>query len=95
MLAQRYMGWHLTSMEKFHLNSLTDMSNAFSCTKREAMEEANEQMLEGGPWMAQRLRNGVVFLQGHDGEFTFVVKHGFLIRMSQAPRTFSWSFDKT
>ena len=21
--------------------------------------------------MAQRLRNGVVFLQGHDGEFTF------------------------
>ena len=35
MLAQRCMGWHLTSLGKSHLNSLTDMSNAFSCTKRE------------------------------------------------------------
>ena len=32
------------------------------------MEEANEQMFKGDPWMAQRL-------QGHDGEFTFMVKH--------------------
>ena len=31
--------------------------------------------------MAQRLRNGVIFLQGHDGEFT--------------SRIFLWSFDKT
>ena len=32
MLAQRCMGWRLTSLGKSHLNSLTDMSNAFSCT---------------------------------------------------------------
>ena len=40
-------------------------------------------------------RRGVVFLQGHDGEFTFVVKHGLLMGTSEAPRLFSWSFDKT
>ena len=40
MLAQRCMGWHPTTMEKSHLNSLTDMSDAFSCTQRETMEEA-------------------------------------------------------
>ena len=51
-------GWHLTSLGKSHLNLLTDMSNAFSCTKRETMEEANEQC---DFWMAQRLRNGVFF----------------------------------
>ena len=33
-------------------------------------------MLKGDFWMAQRLRNRVVFLQGHDGEFTFMVKRG-------------------
>ena len=38
-----------------------------TCT-RSQMEEANEKMFKGDPWMAQRLRNGVVFLQGHDGE---------------------------
>ena len=46
MLAQRCMGWHLTFLGKSHLNSLTDMSNAFFCTK-ETMEEANEQMFGG------------------------------------------------
>ena len=61
MLAERCTGWHLTSLGKSHLNSLTDMSNAFSCTKRETMEEANEQMFKGDLWMAQRLRNGVFF----------------------------------
>ena len=55
MLAQPYVGWHLTTMENSHLNSLTDMSDAFSSTKRETMEEASEQMFKGDPWMAQRL----------------------------------------
>ena len=50
---ERCMGWHLTSLGKSHLNSLT--GNAFSCTKR----EANEQMFKGDLCMAQRLRNGV------------------------------------
>ena len=95
MLAQRCMGWHLTSLGKSHLNSLTDMSNAFSCTKRETIEESNEKMFKGDFWIAQRLRNGVVFLQGHDGEFTFMVKHGLLMETAEAPRIFSWSFDKT
>ena len=58
---------------KSHANSLTDMSNAFSCTKRETME-ASEQMFKGGPWMVRSLRNGVVFLERHDGEFTLMVK---------------------
>ena len=88
MLAQRCMGCHLTTMEKSHLNSLTDMNNAFSCTKRETMEEANGQVFKGDPWMAQRLRNGVVFLQGHDGDFTFMVKHGLLMGTSETPRFF-------
>ena len=95
MLAQRCMGWHLTTMGKSHLNSLTNMSNAFPSTQRKTMEEANEQMFKGYPWVAQRLRSGVVFLQGHDGEFTFMVKHGLLMGTSEAPRKFSWSFDKT
>ena len=96
MLAQRCMGWRLTSLGKSHLNSLPDMSNAFSCTKkRRTIEEANEQIFKGDFWMAQRLRNGVVFLQGHDGEFTFMVKHGLLMGTSEAPRIFSKSFDKT
>ena len=94
MLAQRCMGWRLTSLGKSHLDSLTDMSNAFSCTKRETIEEANEHIFKGDFWMAQRLRNGAVFLQGHDGEFTFMVKHGLLMG-TEAPRIFSWSFDKT
>ena len=42
--------WHLTTMGKSHLNSLTDMSNAFSCTW-----EKNEQMFKG-PMDVQRLR---------------------------------------
>ena len=41
--------------------------------------------------MAQRLRNGVVFLQGHDGEFTFLVKNGLLMETHMS----SWSFEKT
>ena len=45
--------------------------------------------------MAQRLRNGVVFLQVHDGEFTCMVKQGLLMGTSEAPRIFSWSFNKT
>ena len=53
MLAQRCLGWHLTTMGKSHLNSRTDMSNAFSCTTRETMEEANEHMFKGDPRMAQ------------------------------------------
>ena len=61
MLAQRCMGWHLTSLGKSHLNSLSDMGNIFSCTKRETMEEANEQLFKESLWMAQRLRNGVSF----------------------------------
>ena len=84
MLAQQCIGWHLTTMEKSHSNALTDISNAFSCTKRETMEEANEQMFKGDPSMAQRLRNGVVFLQGQDGEFTFMVEHGLLMETSEA-----------
>ena len=36
-----------------------------------------------------------VFLQGHDGEFTFMVKSWLLMETSEAPRIFSWSFDKT
>ena len=82
-------------MVKSHLNSLTDMSNAFSCAKRETIEDANEQMFKGDPWMAQSLRNGVVFLQGRDGEFTFMVKHGLLMETSEAPRIVSWFFDRT
>ena len=78
--------WDGICLGKFHLNSLTDMSNAFSCTKR---DKANEQMFKGDLWMAQRLRNSVVFLQGHDGEFTFMVKHGFLMGTSEVPRIFS------
>ena len=59
------------------------------------MEEANEQMFKGDLWISQRLRNGVVFLQGHDGEFTFMVKHGLPMGTSEAPRIFSGAFDKT
>ena len=50
MLAQRCMRWRLTSLGKSHLNSITDMNNAFPCTKRETMEEANEQMFKGDLW---------------------------------------------
>ena len=38
------------------------------------MEEADDQMFDGDPWRSQRLRNGWSFLQGHDAEFTFMVK---------------------
>ena len=89
MLTQRCMGWHLTSLGKSHLNSLTDMNNAFACTKRETMEEASEQVFKGDLWMAQRLRKGAGFLQGHDGEFTVIVKHGSLLVTSGVPRIFS------
>ena len=64
MLAQRCMGWHLTSLGKSHLNSLTDMNNAFACTKRETMEEASEQVFKGDLWMAQRLRQREGFFAG-------------------------------
>ena len=30
MLAQRCVGWHLTTMVKSHVNSLTDKSSALS-----------------------------------------------------------------
>ena len=50
---------------------------------------ANEQMFKGDFWMAQRLRNGVVSLQGHDGEFTVVEKHGLIMGISELPRIFS------
>ena len=64
IFAQRCMGWHLTSLGKSHLNSLTEKSNAFSCTKREMMEEASEQIVKADTWTAQRLRNGVFFFAG-------------------------------
>ena len=91
MPAQRCMGWRLTSMGKSHLNSLTDMSNAFSCTSKGILELANEHMFKGDFWMAQRLRSGVVFLQLHDEEFTFMVKHGLFMGTSY----FSCFFNKT
>ena len=59
------------------------------------MEVAKEQMFKRDLWMAQRLRNGVFVCRGHDGEFTFMVKHGLLMGTSAAPRIFSWGFDKT
>ena len=59
------------------------------------MEEANAHMFKGDLWMAQILRNGMFFLQGHDGEFTFMVKHGLLMGTSETPRIFYWTFDKT
>ena len=46
MIAQRCMGWHLTSLGTSHLNSLTDMSNAFSCTKRENAGR-DQRLLDG------------------------------------------------
>ena len=95
MLAQRWMGWPLSAMEQSHLNSLTDMSNAFSCTQRKMTEAANEQLFKGDLRTAQRSRHGVVFLQGRDGEFTFMVKHGLLVEISVTPRISSWSSDKT
>ena len=95
MLAQRCTGWHFTCLGKSHLNSLTDMSNAFSCTKRETMEEpTNKCSRETSGWLRD-CEMEVVFLQGHDGEFTFMVKHGLLMGTSEAPRIFSWGFDKT
>ena len=45
--------------------------------------------------MAVRLRNAVIIPERHGGEFTFMVKHGLLMGTSEAPRIFSWSFDKT
>ena len=76
-------------------DSLTDMSNAFACTKRETMEEANEPMFKGDPWMAQRLRSGVVFLQGTRRRVLLSLwKHEFLMVTSEAPRIFSRSFDR-
>ena len=38
---------------------------------------------------------GVVFLQGHDAEFTFMVKHRLVWETSGGTAFFSWSFDKT
>ena len=38
--------------------------------------EANERIFKGDFWITQRLRSrAVFFLQGHDGEFTFMVNH--------------------
>ena len=61
------------------MNLVAVMSNAL-----EMLEEANEQMFKGDCRMAQRLRNWVVFLHGHDGEFSFMVNHGLLMR-TEAP----------
>ena len=55
------------------------------------MRPANKCSRETSGW--RTLRNGVVFLQGHDGEFTFMAKHGLLRGTSEAPRIFSLSFD--
>ena len=71
MLAQRCMGWHLTSLGKSHLDSLTDMSKAFLVHKER------------------------FFFQGHDGEFTCMVKHGLLLGRLRHHAFFSWAFDKT
>ena len=90
MLAQRCMGWHLTSLGKSHMNSLTDMSNALSCTKREIRRrQTSKCSSETSGWPR------VVILHGHDGEITFMVKQLLLMEKSEAPRIFSWAFDKT
>ena len=75
------------SLVKSHMNLVAVMSNAL-----EMLEEANEQMFKGDCRMAQRLRNWVVFLHGHDGEFSFMVNHGLLMR-TEAP--FFGVFDRT
>ena len=89
MIAQRSAGWHLASFSfvKSHMNLVAVMSNAL-----EMLEEANEQMFRGDCKMAQRLRNWVVLLHGHDGEFSFMVNHGLLMR-TEAP--FFGVFDRT
>ena len=56
MLAQRCMGWH-------------DLSGKIPVHRSEKRwRRQTNKMFEGDLWMAQRLRNGVFFLQGHDGE---------------------------
>ena len=92
MLAQRCMGWHFTSLGKSRLGSLTDMSNAFSCKRWR--RQTNKCSRESSGWHRD-CETECFFLQGHDGEFTFMVKHGLLMGTSEAPRIFSWAFDKT
>ena len=75
------------SLVKSHMNLVAVMSNAL-----ETLEEANEEMFKGDCRMAQRLRNWVVFLHGHDGEISFMVNHGLLMR-TEAP--FLGVFDRT
>ena len=82
-------------MGKCHLNLFTDVSNESSCTKREMIEEANEQMFVGISGWHRDYETQWSFLQGHDREFNFVVKHELLMGTSEAPRFFTWSFDKT
>ena len=63
-MAQRCLEWHLTLLGKCQLNSLADMSDALSCTKEKRWKRPANKMFERDFWVAQRLRNGVVFSAG-------------------------------
>ena len=51
--------------------------------------------VQGRPLDGTEIAKWNVFLQGHDGDVTFMVKHCLLMGTSEAPRIFSWAFDKT
>ena len=51
--------------------------------------------VQGRPLDGTEIAKRSGFIQGHDGEFTFMVKHGLPMETSEAPRIFSWAFDKT
>ena len=74
MLVQRCS--HLTTMEKSHLNSITDMSNAFSCTKKETLEERTK--VQGRPMDGAEVRKPSGLPSGTRWRVHLHVKRGLL-----------------
>ena len=76
------MGWHLTSLGESHLDSLTEMSNAFSCTP------ANKCSRETSGWRRD-YKTEWSFCK--DSMENSLVTRGLVKGTSEAPRIFSWS----
>ena len=90
MLVQRAMGWRLDRQEMYYINELIDMSNAFGSIDREMTVEAAKQLREeeNHTLIEERVRNGVVLIEGFDAVGAFMCEEGGLMGRAETSSLF-------
>ena len=90
MLVQRAMEWRLDKQGVYHINELIDMSNAFGSIDREMTVTAAKKLHEeeDHTLIEERVRNGVVLIEGFDAAGAFMCEEGGLMGRDETSSLF-------